>query len=168
MDYNISEDYVTALVEDIMQRLIADGLTIATSESCTGGMVASRLVDYAGASAAFINGFVTYTNESKHRLLGVDNAVLERYGAVSTQTAQQMCIGAARVSNTAIGLSTTGIAGPGGGTAEKPVGLVYIGIALDDKATTKELRLNGSRTEIRKQATTAVLELLRDVIADKG
>jgi nicotinamide-nucleotide amidase len=164
MEYNISEEYVSNLVDRIMLKLIDKKLTVATSESCTGGMVAARLVDYSGASAVFINGFVTYTNESKHRLLGVSNETLEKYGAVSHQTAEEMCLGAAKVTPTNIGLSTTGVAGPGGGTAEKPVGLVYIGVALNSKVTTKELKLNGNRTEIRKQATTAVLELLEKVI----
>jgi nicotinamide-nucleotide amidase len=129
-------------------------------------MVASTLIDYAGASAAFVNGFVTYTNESKHRLLGVSNATLEKFGAVSSQTAEEMCKGAADVSPTDVGLSTTGIAGPGGGTTEKPVGLVYIGVCVKGHTVTRELRLKGNRTEIRKQATTAVLELLGDCLAD--
>ena len=85
--------------------------TLATAESCTGGMVASRIVDYAGASKAFVNGMVTYTNESKSRLLGVKCDTLEKWGAVSSQTAEEMCLGVAKVSNTNVGISTTGVAG---------------------------------------------------------
>lgn len=144
----------------VMKDVIKRGMTIATAESCTGGMVAARLINYPGASAAFVNGFVTYTNESKHRLLGVKNETLEKYGAVSPQTAEEMCTGTARVSGTDIGLSTTGIAGPGGGSNEKPVGLVYIGVYIRGKVVVKKLLNKGSREEIRKASTEAVIELL--------
>lgn len=145
----------------VMKDIISKSMTIATAESCTGGMVAARLVNYPGASQAFINGMVTYTNESKHRLLGVSNDTLEKYGAVSPQTAEEMCLGVANVSNTDIGISTTGIAGPDGGTDEKPVGLVYIGVAIKGNVTVKKLLNKGSRERIRTASTVAVLELLR-------
>ena len=149
-------------IEDIvMKAVINKGMTIATAESCTGGLVAATLINYAGASQAFVNGMVTYTNESKHRLLGVKNETLETYGAVSPQTAEEMCLGVAKVSSTNIGLSTTGVAGPGGGTAEKPVGLVYIGVVINGKAVVKKLMNKVSRQEIRQASTLAVIELLK-------
>lgn len=162
-EYIYGEDDET-LVSAVMKRLIEKGLTVATAESCTGGMVASRLIDYPGASAVFMTGFVTYTNESKARLLGVSEETLEKYGAVSSQTAEEMCIGAARACGTDIGISTTGIAGPDGGTAEKPVGLVYIGVSYRGRAVTKRLQLSGSRNKIRNAAAAAAIELLRQQI----
>ncbi len=148
----------------VMKEIISRNMTVATAESCTGGMVSARLINYPGASDAFVNGMVTYTNESKHRLLGVSNDTLDKYGAVSPQTAEEMCIGVAKVSGTDIGLSTTGIAGPGGGSAEKPVGLVYIGAAVKGTATVKKLLLKGSRQEIRTASAKAVIELLGQVL----
>lgn len=160
-DYIYGEDDET-LVSSIMKILEERKWTLATAESCTGGMVASRIVDYAGASKAFVNGMVTYTNESKSRLLGVKCDTLEKWGAVSSQTAEEMCLGVAKVSNTNVGISTTGVAGPGGGTAEKPVGLVYIGVAINGKATVERLDIHlGSRNRIRSYATARVLALLR-------
>ncbi len=149
------------LVSSVMKALIDRGMTVSTAESCTGGMVASRLIDYPGASQAFITGMVTYTNESKARLLGVEEEVLEKYGAVSSQTAEQMCKGIAEKCGTDVGISTTGIAGPDGGTAEKPVGLVYIGVYIKGKAVTKRLKLSGDRNKIRNAAAAAAIELLR-------
>ncbi len=162
-DYIYGEDDET-LVSAVMKRLAEKGLTVAAAESCTGGLVAARLIDYPGASAVFMTGLVTYTNESKARLLGVKEETLEKYGAVSSQTAEEMCIGAARSCGTDIGISTTGIAGPDGGTAEKPVGLVYIGVYFKGKAVTKRLQLSGSRNKIRNAAAAAAIELLRQQI----
>lgn len=159
---DISDEYVTALLTRVMEKIISKKMTVSTAESCTGGLLAGKIIDYPGASAAYVSGFVTYTNESKHKYLGVSNDVLDKYGAVSSITAELMCLGAAKANGTDIGLSTTGVAGPGGGTAEKPVGLVYIGVCIGSDVTTKELRLSGSRNHIRKQTVTAVLELLEE------
>lgn len=158
---HIYGDENETLESAVMKLIISKGMTVATAESCTGGMVASRLINYSGASKAFVNGMVTYTNESKQRLLGVKNETLEKYGAVSPQTAEEMCLGAARVSNTDIGISTTGIAGPDGGSIEKPVGLVYVGVAIRGRVKIKKLLNKGSRERIRNVSTVAVLELLR-------
>ncbi len=162
-EYIYGEDNET-LVSSVMKKLIEKKLTLAVAESCTGGLVASRLIDHPGASAVFMTGLVTYTNESKTRLLGVKPNTLDKYGAVSEQTAEEMCIGAAESCGTDIGISTTGIAGPDGGTEQKPVGLVYIGVYCKGKAVTKELRLSGSRNKIRNAAATAAIELLRQQI----
>lgn len=149
-------------IEDIVMKAIIDkNMTVATAESCTGGLVAATLINYSGASQAFVNGMVTYTNESKHRLLGVNTETLDKYGAVSPQTAEEMCLGVANVSGTDIGLSTTGVAGPGGGTDLKPVGLVYIGVAIKGRAVVKKLMNKGSRQEIRQASAKAVIELLK-------
>ena len=150
-----------------MEILIDNGLTIATAESCTGGMVSAILINYAGASQAFINGMCTYTNESKSRLLDINPDIINTYGAVSSQTAEAMCLGVAKVSNADIGLSTTGVAGPDGGTKEKPVGLVYIGVAFKGEVSIKKLMLKGSRNEIRKQSAYEVIQLLLDVLNKK-
>ena len=144
----------------LMEEIIRRKMTVSTAESCTGGMVASRLINYPGASEAFVNGFVTYTNESKHRLLGVSNETLDKYGAVSWQTAEEMCSGAAKAGRTDIGISTTGIAGPSGGTPEKPVGLVYVGLYINGNVTSARLNNKGSRQEIREQTVEAVLNML--------
>ena len=111
---------------EIIEKLTRHGKTVAVAESCTGGMICSMLVEQAGASACFAEGYVTYSNEAKEKNLGVSHEVLEACGAVSEQTARQMAEGVRRRGEADYGVATTGIAGPDGGTAEKPVGLVYI------------------------------------------
>ena len=148
--------------EKIVQALKNRNYTITTAESCTGGLLAGRILNVSGASAVYNEGHITYSNEAKERLLGVSHDTLERYGAVSEQTAAEMALGAARVASANVGLSTTGIAGPGGGTPEKPVGLVYIGCAINGDVTVKECRFAGNREENRNAAVEAVLELLID------
>lgn len=148
------------LEEKIVRELQNRGYTITTAESCTGGLLAGRILNVSGASAVYNEGHITYSNEAKERLLGVSHDTLEQYGAVSEQTAAEMAIGAARVANANVGLSTTGIAGPGGGTPEKPVGLVYIGCAINGDVTVEECRFSGNREENRNAAVEAVLQLL--------
>lgn len=150
-------------IEDrIGELLVNNKLTIATAESCTGGMVAARMVNYPGISEAFMEGAVTYSNAAKMNRLGVQDETLRIYGAVSHETAGEMAMGIAITSGTDIGLSTTGIAGPGGGTLEKPVGLVYIGLYIRGKVVTRELRLSGDRQSIREKAALEVLEWLEE------
>lgn len=151
----------------VMERLCKNGLTVATAESCTGGMVSAALINYAGASSSFITGYCTYTNESKSVLLDIDPAIISKHGAVSYETAEAMCMGVAKVSGTDIGLSTTGVAGPGGGTAEKPVGLVYIGVSFKGQPYIKRLMLKGERNEVRKQSAYEVIKLLSDILDEK-
>ena len=150
----------------VMELLQEKGLTIATAESCTGGMVSARLINYSGASASFINGMTTYTNESKSRLLDINPDIINTYGAVSPETAEAMCLGVAKVSGTDIGLSTTGIAGPNGGTPEKPVGLVYIGVSIKGKAYVRKLMLKGNRNDIRSNATYEVINYLYELLRE--
>ncbi len=149
-----------SLEERAVQALTARGCEITTAESCTGGMLASMLVNAAGASEIFKEGYITYSNEAKSRLLGVDEQALERYGAVSETVARQMAEGAAAAAGATAALSVTGIAGPGGGTKEKPVGLVYIGCYLDGTTTAERNLFHGSRLEIREASARRALELL--------
>ena len=148
------------LEEKIVRELQNRGYTITTAESCTGGLLAGRILNVSGASAVYNEGHITYSNEAKERLLGVSHDTLEQFGAVSEQIAAEMALGAARVASANVGLSTTGIAGPGGGTPEKPVGLVYIGCAINGDVTVEECRFSGNREENRNAAVEAVLQLL--------
>lgn len=144
------------------------GLTIATAESCTGGLVAKSLTDISGASSVFYGGVVSYDNSVKMNVLGVDEKTLSSFGAVSYDTACQMAQGVKSVINTSIGISTTGIAGPGGGTPEKPVGTVYVGIAYKDKVEGYLLSIDSSlsREEIRQEATNKLLALTYEKILE--
>ena len=158
---NIYGEGDTTLEDVLGQMLVSKKLTISTAESCTGGMVSSKLINYPGISSVFMEGAVTYSNEAKINRLGVKPETLDKYGAVSSEVAAEMAQGIARTSGTNIGLSTTGIAGPEGGSEEKPVGLVYVGLCINGEVKTKELRLSGNRQRIRERATMQVLDLLR-------
>ena len=151
----------TTLEETVAKLLVNNNMTIAVSESCTGGMVSSKLIDYPGISQSFIEGCVTYSNEAKMNRLGVKKETLDKYGAVSSETAIEMAVGIAKNLNTNIGLSTTGVAGPGGSTDEKSVGLVYIGIYINGDVKVKKCNFLGSRDKIRSRATNEALNLLR-------
>lgn len=149
-------------MQTVVAKLLLDKQkTIATAESCTGGAIASALVEYAGVSKVFLDGCVTYSNESKIKRLGVKAETLEKYGAVSHETAKEMAEGAAKTAGTNIGLSTTGVAGPDGGTDDKPVGLVYIGLTIDGVTQTKECHFVGNREKIRVRAVHRALDWLR-------
>jgi nicotinamide-nucleotide amidase len=152
-----------SLQHTVGHMLIDARKSIATAESCTGGLIAKRLSDVPGSSAYLSQGFVTYSNEAKHRLLHVSTDLIEAHGAVSAPVAEAMAENCRRISNTDYALSATGIAGPGGGTAQKPVGLVYVGLADADHVVVKELRLGEtlSREEIRDRTAKAALNLLR-------
>jgi len=149
------------LEEAVLKLLQKKNLTISLAESCTGGLVASRLTDIPGASASLISGVVSYSNESKINILKVKEDTIRKYGAVSPQTAEEMAVGAKRLSNTDIGLSITGIAGPEGGSAEKPVGLCYIGIAAADSVNVQKIMLTGNRNRIRWSSSSRALDFLR-------
>ena len=138
-----------------------NNLTIAVAESCTGGMVSSSLINYPGISSVFMEGCVTYSNEAKIMSLGVKSETLNSVGAVSEQCAKEMAEGVASRHNTNIGLSTTGIAGPEGGSEEKPVGLVYMGIKINNKTIVKKYIFNGDRQQIRYRACKTLLNDLR-------
>ncbi|MGK0466502.1 competence/damage-inducible protein A [Clostridium sp.] len=161
LDANIYGEGNTTLENVLSEMLVSKNLTIATAESCTGGMIASRLINYPGISSVFMEGVVTYTNEAKIRRLGVKKETLDKYGAVSSEVAAEMAIGIAKTAGVNIGISTTGIAGPGGGSGEKPVGLVYVGLCINGETKTKMLKLSGDRQKIRERATMQLLDLVR-------
>jgi nicotinamide-nucleotide amidase len=152
-------------IEDkVAQLLLNKNLTVSVAESLTGGLVASKLIGYPGISKSFLEGFVAYSNESKIRTLSVKKETIEKYGAVSEQTAKEMAYGAALVSGSDIGVSTTGIAGPDGGSKEKPVGLVYVCVYYDGKYEVKNIHATGTRDTIRERSANTVLDLLRKCI----
>jgi nicotinamide-nucleotide amidase len=149
---------------DITKLLTDKKLKITTAESCTGGLIAKVLTDRSGASQYFGEGYVTYSNEAKRRLLGVKGETLEKYGAVSAQTAAQMCEGAMAQSGADIALSVTGIAGPEGGTPQKPVGLVYIGVCGGHGTQTGEYIFSGTRDEVRRAAAQKAIQIACEYI----
>ncbi|MDQ3806030.1 MAG: competence/damage-inducible protein A [Acidobacteriota bacterium] len=142
-------------------RLAVGGFTLATAESCTGGLVAHRLTEVPGSSSYFMEGVVTYSNEAKTRLLGVPEELIEAHGAVSAEVAEAMAEGVKGRAATDFGLSVTGVAGPGGGSEEKPVGLVYVALSDDAHTEHRRLMLPGDRHLIRWRASQAALDLLR-------
>ncbi len=150
--------------DDAVHLLAEYNLTIASAESCTGGMIASELVNYPGISAFFNEGYVTYSNEAKQKLLNVKEGTLIKYGAVSEQCAREMAQGVLAASGSKIGIATTGIAGPDGGSEEKPVGTVYIACAYKDKVITRQFLFSGSRMQVRFQATKMAFKLIMDTI----
>lgn len=142
--------------------LIKKKYTMTTAESCTGGMIAARMVNAPGVSAVLKSGFITYANEAKEELLGVSHDTLEKFGAVSRETAEEMAEGAVKAAHTDVAVAVTGIAGPDGGTKEKPVGLVYIGVNVRGNVEVREYHFSGSRQKIRESVTAAVLTFLRE------
>lgn len=160
---------VTSLEEVVVKGLIDKGLTISTAESCTGGLMGKRLTDIPGSSACYIGGAVTYSNEMKMKVLGVSPKTLENFGAVSAETAMEMARGIRKLTGADIGISTTGVAGPGGGSDEKPVGTVYIGLSADgvDKVIKPELRPTSSRQRIRNSSAGSAFDLVRREILEK-
>lgn len=148
--------------------LAAEKLTIACAESCTGGLLTSRLTDVAGSSAYVKGSIVSYSNEIKERLVGVRSDTLAGYGAVSEQTAGEMAEGIRRVIEADIGVGVTGIAGPDGGTPQKPVGLVYIAVAGAQGTVIRENRFKGTRGEIKLQTTETALEMIKNYISAGG
>lgn len=153
-----------ALEEEVVDLLSAKKMTVTTAESCTGGMIASRLVNVPGASSVFDEGFITYSNAAKMKYLGVREETLSEHGAVSHETVYEMAEGGCRNTGADACIAVSGIAGPGGGTADKPVGLVYIGCSLCGKTVTKECRITGDRMHVRESACLEALLLLKDCI----
>ncbi|MCL2371996.1 MAG: competence/damage-inducible protein A [Defluviitaleaceae bacterium] len=159
---NIYAEGETTLPETVIALLQSKNQTLAVAESCTGGKITSHLVAVAGASSTLMQGLVTYSNQAKISRLNVPENLLNSHGAVSHQVAAAMAEGARKTSNTTVGLSTTGIAGPGGGTPAKPVGLVYVAISIKGQPTiTHKFNLPGTREEIRTRAAKLALNALR-------
>ncbi len=159
-------DYIYGTDDDTLEGVVAGllnkyRLTVATAESCTGGLIASRLTEIPGVSENFVCGFITYSNDAKINMLGVSRDTLEKYGAVSEQTALEMAVGARKAGGTDVAVSVTGIAGPGGGAPEKPVGQVYIALAGEDNAFAVKNLFTGDREVIRWQSANVALNILR-------
>lgn len=150
----------------VVNLLEKNELTISTAESCTGGLLAGRLINVPGVSDVYKEGFITYTNKAKRKTLGVNKSTLKKYGAVSEQTAKEMAVGAALAADTDISISVTGIAGPDGGTNEKPVGLVYVGVCIKDIVHVEKFRFSGDRANVREQTVISALGLLRKCILE--
>jgi nicotinamide-nucleotide amidase len=155
------------LLDQISKLLKQKNLSIATAESCTGGLIANKLTNISGSSEYFDRGIVSYSNKAKIELLGISEETLKKFGAVSSEVAIEMAKQIKEKSNVDIGLSTTGIAGPTGGTKEKPVGLVYIAISVKGKTIVKEFNFNGNRLENKNSTYNAAMELLLAIIGDK-
>lgn len=155
----------SGLIEQAGAALRARGWTVCTAESCTGGLIAASLTEVAGSSDYVLGGVVAYANEIKQALLGVREATLRQFGAVSTETAAEMAVGAQQRFGADLAVSITGIAGPGGGTAEKPVGLTYIGLAGRDGLIAVERHLwPGSRHDVREASATRALEMILQAV----
>ena len=151
--------------EKVVNKLLEYNLTITTAESCTGGMIGAALVNVAGVSRIYHLGFITYANEAKHQELGVKKKTLKKHGAVSKQTARQMAKGAAKHAHADVAIAVTGIAGPDGGTEEKPVGTVFMGCYVKGHTTVREFHFEGSRDEIRELTMKNALALVyREVV----
>jgi nicotinamide-nucleotide amidase len=169
--YDRLGDFIYATGETTMDAVVAkllleSGKKIAIAESCTGGALCAQLVDNPGISASLVEGIVSYSNESKVRRLGVSQTTLEKYGAVSEETAREMAQGLLK-NGVEIGVSTTGVAGPEGGSEEKPVGLVFIAVATPKKVLVKRVQLNGNRAKVRTAACMHALDMVRRLLLEK-
>ncbi len=153
--------------EKLVSVLTEKKMTVATAESCTGGLISGAITSVPGSSAVFGYGFVTYANEAKKRLVGVKTGTLRKFGAVSAQTALEMAVGARLMAKADLAVAATGIAGPDGGSDEKPVGLVYTAVASKTSVTVKENRFSGDRREIREQTVAAAIGMLLDEISGR-
>ncbi|MCM1025273.1 MAG: competence/damage-inducible protein A [Roseburia sp.] len=164
-DIYTTEEDVT-LERAVVELLQANKLTITCGESCTGGLLSARLINVPGVSDTYKTGVITYSNKAKRRLLGVKKSTLQKYGAVSEQTATEMAKGLVVMTKADVAVAVTGLAGPDGGTEEKPVGLVYIACNVKGKITVKKYRFSGNRNTVRESAVSAALALLRSCILE--
>ena len=155
---NNEEDTLESVVVELLKKR---GKKIATAESCTGGLLAGRIVNVPGASQVFEEGIVSYSNKAKQKTLGVKKGTLKEEGAVSEKTAAEMAKGICRETKAQVGVSVTGIAGPDGGSKKKPVGLVFIGCCIDGRVTVEEYRFDGTRDKVRERSVKAALDLVR-------
>ncbi len=163
--YSVREEETLEMA--VVKLLQKHELTVTTAESCTGGLLAGRLVNVPGASEVFREGFITYSNKAKRKYLDVNKSTLKKYGAVSSETAREMAIGGVFAADCDVCVAVTGIAGPDGGTEEKPVGLVYIATYMKEKVTVKKFQFKGNRAKVREQAVVRALDLLRRSILEQ-
>lgn len=165
-------DYIYSTKEDetlemaVVKLLDKYELTVTTAESCTGGLLAGRIVNVPGASDVFREGFITYSNKAKRKILDVGKGTLKKYGAVSEQTAKEMATGGVFATDADACVAVTGIAGPDGGTDEKPVGLVYIATYMKDRVSVEHYQFKGDRAKVREQSVVKALDLLRRSILE--
>ena len=157
---NNEQASIEELVKQLAAKLTEKGWMLATAESCTGGMIAAACTDLAGSSQWFDRGFVTYSNEAKTEMLGVPAELIARHGAVSEEVVRAMAEGAIRHSRAQVSIAVTGIAGPGGGSVEKPVGTVWVGLAIEGKITILKLLCSGDRYEVRHTTIFSSIEKL--------
>lgn len=162
--YTLNEE--ETLEEVVVKLMQKHGLTLTTAESCTGGLLTGRIVNVPGVSEVLKEGFITYTNKAKRKYLDVSKSTLRKYGAVSEQIAREMVKGAAIGADSDVAVSITGIAGPDGGTEEKPVGTVYIGCYVNEKVMVKQYNFTGSREKIRNYSVTSALDLIRQCLIE--
>jgi len=162
--YSTEEDIT--LEKSVVDLLAANDLTVTCAESCTGGLLSARLVNVPGVSELYKVGMITYSNKAKRRFLGVKKSTLQKYGAVSEKTAGEMAKGAALLMKADVAVAVTGIAGPDGGTEEKPVGLVYIACFVKGETVVKKYQFSGNRAKVRESAVSAALVLLRSCILE--
>lgn len=160
MNVNLENEVV-----DILKR---NHLTIATAESCTGGLVAATLINVAGVSDVIHESYITYADRTKAKILGVSEETLRRYTAVSPEVAREMADGVCRVAGTDVGIAVTGIAGPDGGSAEFPVGLVYIGWRIGTRTTVRRYVFDGDRSGVRQAAVETALTVLTELLEEEG
>jgi nicotinamide-nucleotide amidase len=151
---------IAELINDLAELLSEKQLKVCTAESCTGGLIAKSFTDLSGSSAWFERGFVTYSNESKIEMLGVSGSIIDHYGAVSEPVATAMAVGALNHSHADYAIAVTGVAGPGGGSAEKPVGTVWIGIANQSETRTQKFLFDGNREMVRLLTMRTVIKQL--------
>ena len=153
--------------EKIVELMKKNGLTLGAAESCSGGMLSAKLIGVPGISEVYRAGLVTYSNEAKHNLLGVSNATLEQFGAVSEETAREMVAGTLKATESDYAVAITGIAGPGGGSKEKPVGLVYIACGNANTITVSRNLFDGDREAVRQASCVRALEMLWEELSKK-
>jgi nicotinamide-nucleotide amidase len=167
VEHAVIDGEVRAAAQHVIETCVAKKLTIVTAESCTGGLVGGALTEIPGSSAVLLAGFITYSNEAKHDMLDVPNDTLRQFGAVSSETALAMAQGALKHSTASLSVAITGIAGPGGGSADKPVGLVHFAAARrGGSETTRELRFGDiGRSEVRRRSVLIALEMLGELAA---
>ena len=160
--YSTQED--VTLEKAVVDLLLANHLTVSTVESCTGGMLAARLINVPGVSDVFKMGYITYSNKAKRKLVGIKKSLLEKHGAVSPEIAKDMAKGGALFAKADVAVGITGIAGPDGGSEEKPVGLVYIACSVCGRTSVKEYHFSGTRMKIRESSVSAALSMMRECI----
>ena len=165
MGVSVMQKSLEKLIGDLLKKR---GWTISISESCTGGLICDRVTDISGSSDYFMGGMVNYSNESKAKHLGIPLSYIKRYGAVSPQVAKKMAQGVRKTFGTTFGLSTTGVAGPTGGTKRSPIGRVFIGLARGKRMWVMKLDLKGYRREIKEKAAKKALQFFYEILVEKA